>query len=149
MPGAAQGVLLMGVLGIGIAQSLQVDTIFVNSAATAYRGSLAQDYQQHGYTFVLGDLNDFEFSKTADILVGSGSTALTDLPRTLPANERYTYVYQGNSQVLDHILLSPNLVRTMANKKYSYDIVHTNSEFSDQDSDHEPQVVRLPVQVTR
>lgn len=98
---------------------------------------------------VLGDINDFEFSKTADILVGSGSTALTDLPRTLPANERYTYVYQGNSQVLDHILLSPNLVRTMANKKYSYDIVHTNSEFSDQDSDHEPQVVRLPVQVTR
>ncbi|WP_431841022.1 lamin tail domain-containing protein [Calidifontibacter indicus] len=98
---------------------------------------------------VLGDINDFEFSKTADILVGSGSTALTDLPRTLPASERYTYVYQGNSQVLDHILLSPNLVRTMANKKYSYDIVHTNSEFSDQDSDHEPQVVRLPVQVTR
>ncbi len=41
----------------GIAQSLQVDTIYVNSAATAYRGSLAQEYQQHGYTFVLGDLN--------------------------------------------------------------------------------------------
>ena len=98
---------------------------------------------------VLGDINDFEFSRTADILVGSGSTALTDLPRTLPAGERYTYVYQGNSQVLDHILLSPNLVRTKANKKYSYDIVHTNSEFSDQDSDHDPQVVRLPVQVTR
>ena len=41
----------------GIAQSLQVDTIYVNSAATAYRGPLAQGYQQHVYTFVLGDLN--------------------------------------------------------------------------------------------
>ncbi len=98
---------------------------------------------------VLGDLNDFEFSKTADILVGSGSTALTDLPRTLPANERYTYDYQGNSQVLDHILVSPKLATSRANKALSYDIVHTNSEFSDQDSDHDPQVVRLPVQVTR
>lgn len=98
---------------------------------------------------VLGDLNDFEFSETADILVGSGDTALTDLPRTLPANERYTYVYQGNSQVLDHIMVSPNLARTKANTSLSYDIVHTNAEFHDQDSDHDPQVVRFPVQVTR
>ena len=75
--------------------------------------------------------------------MGSGSSALTDLPRTLPAPERYTYVFQGNSQVLDHILLSRNLVRTMANKRYSYDIVHTNSPFADQDSDHDPQVVHL------
>src|SRR4029453_8580602 len=38
---------------------------------------------------VLGDLNDFDFSQTANILVGFGTTALTDLPRTLPTNERY------------------------------------------------------------
>ncbi|MDF8265868.1 lamin tail domain-containing protein [Luteipulveratus flavus] len=95
---------------------------------------------------VLGDLNDFEFSETANILVGSGSTALTDLPRTLPANERYSYVFDGNSQVLDHILISPALLKAPAGSHgpaYSYDIVHTNSEFHDQDSDHDPQVVRL------
>ena len=34
---------------------------------------------------VLGDINDFQFSETVDILVGSGE-ALTDLPRTLPAD---------------------------------------------------------------
>ncbi|TWE12931.1 lamin tail domain-containing protein [Rudaeicoccus suwonensis] len=87
---------------------------------------------------VLGDLNDFEFSQTADILVGSGKSALTDLPRTLPVNQRYTYDYEGNSQVLDHILLSPSLTA-----KYKYQVVHTNSEFYDQDSDHDPQVVKL------
>ena len=27
--------------------------------------------------------------------------------------------------------------------RFDYDVVHTNSEFHDQDSDHEPQVVRL------
>lgn len=96
---------------------------------------------------VLGDLNDFEFSQTADILVGSGGTTLVDLPRTLPVNERYTYVYEGNSQVLDHILVSRSLAegpgRGHGPAAYRYDIVHTNSELADQDSDHDPQVVRL------
>ncbi|MFB7469644.1 lamin tail domain-containing protein [Kitasatospora sp. NPDC056184] len=88
---------------------------------------------------VLGDLNDFEFSQTADLLTAGGS--LVDLPRTLPLAERYTYVYEGNSQVLDHILISPSL----AAKAYSYDIVHLNSEFATQLSDHDPQVVRIPL----
>jgi len=44
---------------------------------------------------VLGDLNDFEFSDTLSILKGG---ALTDLIETLPENERYTYVFEGNSQ---------------------------------------------------
>jgi predicted extracellular nuclease len=89
---------------------------------------------------VLGDLNDYEFSTTADILTADG--ALLDLPRTLPLPERYTYVFEGNSQVLDHILLSRALAEPHA---YDYDVVHVNSEFADQASDHEPQVVRLRV----
>ena len=97
---------------------------------------------------VLGDINDFEFSHTVDILVGSGDTALVDLPRTLPVNDRYSYVYEGNSQVLDQILISQGLTITPPGAKYrafDYDIVHTNSEFHDQDSDHDPQVVRLAI----
>jgi uncharacterized protein len=88
---------------------------------------------------VLGDLNDFEFSQTTSILTGGGS--LTDLPRLLPVAERYTYDFEGNSQVLDHILLSASLAATA----YAYDVVHVNSEFADQASDHDPQVVRLPL----
>jgi uncharacterized protein len=90
---------------------------------------------------VLGDLNDYDFSQTANILVGSGSTALTDLPRTLPVAERYTYDFQGNSEVLDHILIGG----TLATGTFAYDVVHVNSEFPDQASDHEPQVVRLTI----
>jgi uncharacterized protein len=86
---------------------------------------------------VLGDLNDFDFSRTADILTSGG--ALVDLPRTLPVAERYTFDFEGNAQVLDHILLSPSL----AARPFGYDIVHMNSEFAAQLSDHDPQVVRI------
>ena len=99
--------------------------------------------QQDARIVVAGDINDFDFSETVDILVGSGSTALTDLPRTLPIEERYTYVFEGNSQVLDHILLSP----AWAQRVRGYDIVHVNAEYSDQISDHDPQVVRLTKKV--
>ncbi len=92
---------------------------------------------------VLGDINDFEFSQTVDIMVGSGANAIIDLPRMLPEKERYSYVYEGNSQVLDQILISKALAGGPDDEAYVYDIVHTNSEFHDQDSDHDPQVVRL------
>ena len=102
----------------------------------------------HANVVVLGDINDFEFSSTVDLMVGSGANALVDLPRTLPVNERYSYVYEGNSQVLDQILVSQALTVAPPGAKYpafDYDIVHTNSEFHDQDSDHDPQVVRLAI----
>lgn len=84
---------------------------------------------------VLGDLNDYQFSKPLATL--TSGKILTDLINTLPANERYSYVYDGNSQTLDHILVSSNI------KKPSYEVVHINAEFYDQMSDHDPQVVRF------
>ncbi|MER5184149.1 endonuclease/exonuclease/phosphatase family protein [Streptomyces sp. NPDC002896] len=87
---------------------------------------------------VLGDLNDFEFSPAVKTLTDDGKV-LTDLLNTLPADERYTYVYDGNSQSLDHILTSPAI------KSYDYDVVHINAEFADQASDHDPQIVRFDV----
>lgn len=91
---------------------------------------------------VLGDLNDFQFSETADILTGGGKD-LTSLITTLPPEERYTYVYEGNSQTLDQTLVSPAVTA------YDYDVVHVNAEFADQASDHDPQVVRIDVKQGR
>jgi predicted extracellular nuclease len=107
---------------------------------------LAADAQAN--VVVLGDINDFEFSQTLDLMVGAGATAMVDLPRTLPVNERYSYVFEGNSQVLDQILASKALTVAPPGATaptFEYDIVHTNSEFHDQDSDHDPQVVRLAI----
>ncbi|MHC5597331.1 MAG: lamin tail domain-containing protein [Nostoc sp.] len=85
---------------------------------------------------VAGDLNDFEFSNPVTTLESAG---LTSLIETLPANERYTYNFEGNAQTLDHILVSSNLL----GKLDAYDVVHINSEFADQDSDHDPSVARF------
>ncbi|MES4907308.1 MULTISPECIES: endonuclease/exonuclease/phosphatase family protein [unclassified Streptomyces] len=84
---------------------------------------------------VAGDLNDYQFSPALADLTAGG--VLTDLVTGLPKDERYGYVYNGNSQVLDHILTS------RAVRRPDYDIVHINAEFADQSSDHDPQIVRL------
>jgi uncharacterized protein len=85
---------------------------------------------------VLGDLNDFEFSPPLTTLEAG---VLHDLIETLPQDERYTYDFEGNSQALDHILLSDSLFAQPS----AYDAIHVNSEFAVQASDHDPQVVRM------
>jgi predicted extracellular nuclease len=84
---------------------------------------------------VMGDLNDFSFSPPLQRLKQAGLTALVE---TLPPAEQYTYVFQGNSQALDHILVAPSLAPTA-----TYDVVHVNAEFAQQSSDHDPPAARL------
>src|SRR5215210_266797 len=88
---------------------------------------------------VLGDLNDFEFSTPVRTLEGG---VLRDLIETLLPGERYTYVFDGNSQALDHILVTDSLFDALVR----FDVVHINSEFVDQASDHDPTLAigRLP-----
>ncbi|MFJ9023171.1 endonuclease/exonuclease/phosphatase family protein [Streptomyces sp. NPDC102259] len=96
------------------------------------------DTQKNADVIALGDINDFEFSGTAQLLEGDGE--LWSAIKSLPKNERYTYDYQGNQQVLDQILVSPSIRRGC---DFEYDSVHINSEFHDQISDHDPQVLRF------
>ena len=74
-----------------------------------------------------------EFSNPLAKLKG---TELTNMIEKVPFEQRYSYTYQGNSQVLDHILVSNNLAASTA-----VDIVHINSSFMEQHgraSDHDP-----------
>jgi predicted extracellular nuclease len=94
-----------------------------------------------------GDFNDYQYSPAVTTLTGNGST-LTDLIGTLPENQRYTYVYNGISQVLDHIFVTKAL-SSAGPAAVQYDVIHVNSEFANQASDHDPQVVRIrPVAAT-
>jgi len=81
---------------------------------------------------VLGDLNDFQFSPPIEIIKGD---ILQDLMETLSIEERYSYIYEGNSQALDHILITAGLTEAFD----TLDIVHLNSEFlySTRLSDHD------------
>ncbi|MDN4074005.1 DUF6359 domain-containing protein [Fictibacillus terranigra] len=87
---------------------------------------------------LLGDFNDFQFTPALEKLKGK---ELSDMIQEVPYKERYTYSYQGNAQVLDHILVTNNL-----KKDTNVDIVHINSQFMEQHgraSDHDPVVVQV------
>lgn len=86
---------------------------------------------------LLGDFNDFEFSNPLRTLKGD---VLVNMIEKVPAEERYSYNYQGNAQVLDHILVSKNMESTTA-----VDIVHINSGFMEEHgraSDHDPVLIQ-------
>ena len=93
--------------------------------------------RDHAGIVVLGDFNEFAFVSPLRIL----EERLHNLTNDLPADERYSYIFEGNAQTLDHILVSPSL-RASA----EVDIVHVNAEFAEtaaRASDHDPIIVRL------
>ncbi len=92
---------------------------------------------------VQGDFNGFTWEPAVQALVAKGLTDLADL---LPAQERYSYVFDGNSQELDHLLASGNFIGGS-----QFDAVHLNAELSDTaqlSSDHDPLLALLDFSVT-
>ncbi|MEK4424065.1 endonuclease [Solibacillus sp. FSL K6-1523] len=86
----------------------------------------------------VGDFNDFQFSESLKIHEGDH---MTNMINKVETSDRYSYVYQGNSQVLDHILVSNNLV-----EQTEIDILHINADFTDmagRASDHDPILVQV------
>ena len=91
------------------------------------------------YVVVLGDLNELVERSPMLVLTATG---LVDLVAEVPPDDRYTFIYRGNSQVLDHIVVSAGL-RQMTSPRL--DIVHLNADYADGDraSDHDPVLVEL------
>jgi predicted extracellular nuclease len=91
---------------------------------------------------VLGDLNTFEFTNDlTELLPGAGKQQL--LSNLIPtAEDAYTFIFDGNSQALDHVFVSRGLVR-----RAELDVVHVNVDFPRVDdtvgSDHEPLLLLL------
>lgn len=88
---------------------------------------------------VTGDFNDFHFSKTLEIIADDFLVNVAQ--ELLEPNQLYTYVFEGNSQTLDHILVSPNLY----NDDTKTQILHRYSEYmyGERQSDHDPVVAAL------
>ena len=102
---------------------------------------LAADPGEH--LAVAGDLNAFEFNDGYVDVVGTlrGAPApageveragadlvepdLVDLVERLPLEERYSYVYRGNAQALDHVLVSPGLLRHLV----GFELARCNADF--------------------
>ena len=94
---------------------------------------------------LMGDLNSYYDSPPIETLREAGLTHVFD---DLEPQDRYTYIYQGISQVLDHMLVSEKLAPAIAR----VDILHVNADFPLQlpgdtsvlhKSDHDPIVITL------
>jgi predicted extracellular nuclease len=92
---------------------------------------------------VLGDLNTFEFTDDLATLLPGDPPVLHPLAALVPAAERYSYNYEGNSQALDHAFVTDAL-RAGAEAEY----VHLNTDVPAAPgaaaSDHDPLVLRFP-----
>ncbi|MEM6792709.1 MAG: endonuclease/exonuclease/phosphatase family protein [Acidobacteriota bacterium] len=95
--------------------------------------------QPEAWIVVLGDMNEHVERPPMRVLAGSH---LVNLTARLPAEERYSFVYRGGAQELDHILVSRALESAAAPE---VDVVHACSDYSSarQASDHDPLVLRL------
>lgn len=108
--------------------------------ATAINGfieeGLAQDPDLN--VIVAGDMNDFEFTPALAALKGD---ILTNKVEDVPLADRFSYYYQGNSQVLDHLLVTKNLAAYT-----ELDMVHINAMFMEEHgraSDHDPLLAQI------
>jgi hypothetical protein len=109
---------------------------------------------------VAGDMNDFSFAEpgeghdTVARMKDSPTAPLIDAVDLVPAASRYTYVFEGNSQVLDHMLLNG----AMASLLRDQGIAHVNASFPDsfgsdtsitaRSSDHDPVVAHFCTDAT-
>lgn len=88
---------------------------------------------------VAGDMNDFEFSAPLTALKGAELTNMIDVA---DAADRYTYSFQGNNQVLDHILVTNSMA-----KDAQVDVIHVNTNVLEGSfSDHDPVLVQVALQ---
>ncbi len=88
----------------------------------------------------VGDYNDFQWTKALKTFENFN---MTNMMHSVPASERYTYNYHGNSQALDHIFVSDNLTDYT-----QLDPIHVNSDFTDMSgraSDHDPLLAQIDI----
>ncbi|MEA3064850.1 MAG: uncharacterized protein QOJ27_1296 [Sphingomonadales bacterium] len=88
---------------------------------------------------VMGDFNGFYFEGGVGAIEASG--LLTDLHRLNPVEERYSYIFDGNLQAIDHMLVTGGLYAGA-----SFDAVHINAEQptgAARATDHDPVLGRF------
>ncbi|TBU54650.1 DNase I-like protein [Dichomitus squalens] len=114
----------------------------VKAVATFVKSILHKD--PHANIIVAGDHN--EYTQTRSVFEPfEGLLVEVDVAANVPPVERYTYLFDQNSQQLDHIFVSP----AIANRgRVKVEHVHVNnwaSTISARGSDHDPTVAQLRI----
>ncbi|KAI4599273.1 hypothetical protein KJ359_002232 [Pestalotiopsis sp. 9143b] len=87
---------------------------------------------------VAGDFNEYPVVKPIEDFLSLSGLEDLDVAAGIPEAERYTYLYDMNSQELDHVFVSP----AVAAAAPQFEHVHVNTwvSYDDQVSDHDPSV---------
>jgi endonuclease/exonuclease/phosphatase family metal-dependent hydrolase len=111
----------------------------VREAQAKVIAQLATDLTLQGYSVVvMGDFNDFDGSPecldaASDVPItavlstiravqpSTASDDLTNASRSVAQTDRYTYVYSGRHQAIDHVLLSPPLALAVTSVTIPHD----------------------------
>ncbi|MCW2973183.1 MAG: endonuclease/exonuclease/phosphatase [Thermoleophilia bacterium] len=111
-PGRELSVIVNHLVSKFSPHGVPTDTMRV-AQATYLRQQVARLRDEHPEReiVVLGDLNDTPGSNTLKALTGSAKApTLVDASEELvPAGERYSFIYEGRSELIDHILVTPGL----------------------------------------
>ena len=88
--------------------------------------------------FIAGDANDVPWSETMRSLTGPYLLNVSDFE---DEEERYTYIFEGNAQLIDQILINKNLAVNIIQARY----MHLNTWMNDMEklSDHDPVIVEV------
>lgn len=112
-----------------------------NVTASFIADILAED--SNAAVIMAGDCNEFAFVEPLKMLVTESGLIDLDEAAGIDPVERYTYLFDMNSQELDHFFVSQKI----ADKKPKLEHMHVNTwvSFADQISDHDPSVALLDV----
>jgi len=90
---------------------------------------------------VAGDLNTDPWSESMDQLKGS---TLFDTTELISDTDRFTYIFEGNAQQLDYILINRNLSALVKDSQ----VIHINSTYDkdNQISDHDPVIAVIDLE---
>ncbi|KAI2617452.1 DNase I-like protein [Hypoxylon sp. NC1633] len=97
---------------------------------------LAED--PSAYVLTAGDYNEFAFARPVEDFASRSGLVDLDAAAGIPSAERYTYLFDMNSQELDHVFVSPGL----AAATLGFEHLHVNTwvSYDDATSDHDPSV---------
>ncbi|KAI5858306.1 DNase I-like protein [Durotheca rogersii] len=97
------------------------------------------------YVVALGDFNEFAFvAPLTEFAERSGLVDLDVAAEIAPA-ERYSYLYDMNSQELDHVFASPALAGSDRLKGFEHIHANTWLPYSERTSDHDPAVAKFNI----
>lgn len=106
----------------------EAETVGERAAQAEYVSGLAQDIIEQNPTariLAIGDYNDYEASPTLTMMTQDG--ILTNVLLRVPEIARYSYVYAGVSQMIDGLLVTPDLATNLV----FVTLVHIDADYPD------------------